>query len=610
MERTRNWLPIIGALGSYRRAWLMRDAVAAVTICAVLVPQALAYGQLAGLSPVDGLYAALAPLILYPLFASSRRLMVGPESGLAILTAVALAPLAAVGSVRFAVLAAMLALLTGAVLILAGVVRLGFLADFFSRPVLIGFINGVAVIIIVTQLPRFLGIKVRTDSTLGTLWQVVTHIGDAQWRTIVLGFVLLIVLALLATFRAPPSRARWSCWWSEAPRLRGSELDSKGVAVIGVVPAGLPGADTAACLAWRYRHAGADGRRACLCWLCALDPHRASVRRAPRRSGRRQSGARRARRRQHRGWAAARLPVVLEPVPHGRRRDRRNAGPNSRRSEPDSWLSAFLLWLTGVLHDVPTVALAAIVIFAAAGLFDVGALTRLYRQDRPEFAVAIVTFAGVVVLGMLVGILTAVFLSLALLIARISRPRAVVIGALDGAEGFHELAPGQGLEAARGVVVYRFDAPLFFGNADYFVEQAVEVFDQATPRRLVLDLEAVTFIDVTAARALKRLLAHVKIRRRRAVHRADQTTRGRPDEGRRTRQRDRRGPRVPDGAQCRRALAPPPGPADDSLIAAPARVQTVRFSPDAGDAAPAWGWDAGGRIPRTRDEPRRPEVTR
>jgi SulP family sulfate permease len=193
-------LPIVGVLGSYRRGWIVRDALAAVTICAVLVPQALAYGQLAGLSPVDGLYAALAPLVLYPLFASSRRLMAGPESGLAILTAVALAPLAAEGSAKFAVLAAMLALLTGAVLILAGLLRLGFLADFFSRPVLLGFINGVAAIILVSQLPQFLGIKVQADSTLGTLWQVLRHIGDAQWRAIVLGIVLVIVLALLGRF--------------------------------------------------------------------------------------------------------------------------------------------------------------------------------------------------------------------------------------------------------------------------------------------------------------------------------------------------------------------------------------------------------------------------
>jgi len=240
VQRIGRLLPIVGELGSYRRAWLMRDSLAAVTICAVLVPQALAYGQLAGLSPVAGLYAALVPLILYPLFASSRRLMAGPESGLAILTAVALAPLAAEGSAQFAVLAAMLALLTGGVLILAGVLRLGFLADFFSRPVLLGFINGVAVIIIVSQLPKLLGIKVHTDSTLGTLWQIIGHIADAQWRTIVLGVILLVVMALLGRFarRVPGALIVLALGGAAVALL---QLAPKGVAVIGDVPAGLPG---------------------------------------------------------------------------------------------------------------------------------------------------------------------------------------------------------------------------------------------------------------------------------------------------------------------------------------------------------------------------------
>ena len=501
-------LPILGSLASYRRAWLIRDAVAAVTICAVLVPQALAYGQLAGLSPVDGLYAALAPLILYPLFASSRRLMVGPESGLAILTAVALAPLAAVGSARFAVLAAMLALLTGAVLIAAGALRLGFLADFFSRPVLIGFINGVALIIIVTQLPRFLGIKVHTDSTLGTLWQIVMHIGDAHWRTIGLGLVLLIVLALLgAVCKSRPGRAgragdrgRGGCVaWACRQRRGRDRRRSRRTAGVAVPHVSLGDIGNLVPVAGGLAFVGFA--QSILTARAFAEPHGEAV------DANRELIA----------LGAGNIGAgLLHGFPSSSSQARTAVAETARIKTQLAQVAAgilvvaFLLWLTGVLHDVPTVALAAIVMFAAAGLIDVGAVTRLYRQDRPEFAVAIATLAGVVVLGMLVGILTAVFLSLALLIARISRPRAVVIGAVDGAEGFHELAPGQGLEAARGVVVYRFDAPLFFGNADYFVANAVAVFDQATPRRLVLDLEGVAFIDVTAARALKRLLAHVQ----------------------------------------------------------------------------------------------------
>ena len=151
-------------------------------------------------------------------------------------------------------------------------------------------------------------------------------------------------------------------------------------------------------------------------------------------------------------------------------------------------------------------------ISATIGLFDIRAMTKLCRQDRFEFGVAAGTFAAVVALGILVGILTAVFLSLALLIARISRPRDAVLGPADDGSGFQEVMSGGALEAAPGVVVYRLDAPLFFANGDYFVDQAVEVFDRTGPERYVLDFEAVTLVDVTAARALKRLVKEIKAR--------------------------------------------------------------------------------------------------
>jgi sulfate permease, SulP family len=500
-------LPIVGVLRAYRRRWIVRDALAAATICAVLVPQALAYGQLAGLSPVAGLYAALAPLILYPLFASSRRLMAGPESGLAILTAVALAPLASEGSAEFAVLAGMLALLTGGVLILAGLLRLGFLADFFSRPVLLGFINGVGVIIIISQLPQFLGIKVRADSTLGTLWQVLTHLGGAEWRTIALGVVLVIVLAFLQRFaRLVPGALVALVIGGAAVALLG--LASKGVAIIGAVPAGLPGfalprvslGDVGTLVPFAGGLAFVAFAQSILTARAFADRHGEALD-------------------ANQELVALGVGNIGAGLVHGfpssssqsRTAVADSAGMRTQLAQIGAGLLVvgFLLLLTGALHDVPKVALAAIIIYASMGLFQVREVNELYRQDRAEFAVAVITLAAVVVLGMLVGILTSVFASLALLIARISRPRDAVLGSADGAEGFHELAGGDGLEATPGVLVYRFDAPLFFANADYFVEQAVQVFDRAGSVRLVLDFEAVTLIDVTAARALEQLIKHV-----------------------------------------------------------------------------------------------------
>ena len=379
-QRVAGCLPIIGVVGSYRRAWLMRDVVAAVTVCAVLVPQALAYGQLAGLSPVVGLYAALAPLVLYPLFASSRRLMVGPESGLAILTAVALAPLAAEGSAKFAVLAAMAALLTGAVLILAAVLRLGFLADFFSRPVLLGFLNGVAVIIIVSQLPKLFGISVHTDSTLGTLWQVITHLGDAQWRTIVLGVVLLAVLVLLGRFaRLVPGALVVLVIGGALVSWLG--LASKGVAIIGEVPAGLPGVSVPRV------SLGDIGTLVPIAAGLAFVGFAESILTA--RAFAERHGEQVDANRELVALGTGNLGAgLLQGFPSSSSQSRTAIAETARMQTQLAQIGAgllvvvFLLWLTGVLHDVPTVALAAIVIYAAASLFEVGALRRLYHQDR------------------------------------------------------------------------------------------------------------------------------------------------------------------------------------------------------------------------------------
>ena len=231
--------PTLAEAKAYQPGWLLRDALTAVTLLAVIVPQGLAYGELAGLPPVAGLYAALLPLLLYPLFASSRRLMVGPESGLAILTASALAPLAAGQTSNYAALAAMLALLMGVIMIVSGVLRLGMLADFLSRPVLVGFMNGIAVILIASQLPRLFGISVSEESTLGKLWGVIRNLGETSWRTLVLGLALLGLLALAARLgpKVPGALIALGAAGAAVVLL---DLDQKGVSTIGSVPKGLP----------------------------------------------------------------------------------------------------------------------------------------------------------------------------------------------------------------------------------------------------------------------------------------------------------------------------------------------------------------------------------
>ncbi len=502
--------PALAQARSYRRPWLARDLLTAVTILAVIVPQGLAYGELAGLPPVAGLYAALLPLLLYPIFASSRQLMVGPESGLAILTASALAPLAAAQTSKYAALAAMLAVLMGVIMILGGLFRFGFLADFLSRPVLIGFMNGIAVILIASQLPRFFGISVSEESTLGKLWGVISNLGETSWRTLVLGLALLGVLALTARLGPKVPGALVALVLAGAAVVL-LDLEQKGVSIIGTVPKGLP--------SLTYPHVGlADlGDLLPLAAGLALVGFSEAILTA------------RAFAEQHGETVDANHELIAigignvgvgftQGFPTSASQSRTAVADNSgMRTQLAQMLAAvavgvFLLFFTGILKNVPQVALAAIVIFAALGLFEERQLRALYRVDRMEFGLAIATFAGVVVFGMMTGILVAVGLSLAVFLGGVARPHDAVLGPVDGVDGFHEVSEGRNAEAAPGVTVYRFDGPLFFANADYFLTRSLQLIEGRPLRCFVLDLEAVTTIDVTAARAVEKLRAAVVAR--------------------------------------------------------------------------------------------------
>jgi len=503
--------PALEQARGYRRSWLPRDLLTAVTILAVIVPQGLAYGELAGLPPVTGLYAALLPLLLYPIFASSRQLMVGPESGLAILTASALAPLAAAQTSRYAALAAMLAVLVGLFMIAGGILRLGLLADFLSRPVLIGFMNGVAVILIASQLPRFFGISVHAESTLGKLWGVITNLDETSWRTLVLGLVLLGVLALAARLGPKVPGALVALVLAGAAVVA-LDLDQKGVAIIGTVPKGLPS------LAYPHVGLAAFGDLIPLAAGLALVGFSEAILTA------------RAFAEKHGETVDANHELIAMGIGNvgvGFTQGFPTSASQSRTAVADSSgmrtqlaqmlaavaVGVFLVFFTGILKNVPQVALASIVIYAALGLIEERQLRALYRLDRMQFGLAIATFAGVVVFGMMTGILVAVGLSLAVFLGGVARPHDAVLGPVHGVDGFHEVSEGRGAEAAPGVVVYRFDGPLFFANADYFLSRALPLVEADRPLRcFVLDLEAVTTIDVTAARAVEKLHAAVVAR--------------------------------------------------------------------------------------------------
>jgi SulP family sulfate permease len=499
-------MPGVRVARTYQGRWLRPDLIAGATIFAILIPQGMAYGELAGVAPVVGLYTALAALVGYAIFGSSRQLMFGPEATSAILVATAVAPLVAgADPARYVMLTALLALLVGGVALAAGIARVGFLADFVSGPILIGFMIGAALIIISSQLGKLFGIKIGGDNFFQKIWELLIHLNQTSWLTLLIGLALIAFLIALRYF---------------APKVPGAiivvvvmtalsallHLDKYGIQVVGQIPAGLPQpaipdirlADVLVLLPSAFTLT-----------LIFFTSNVLTARTFAEKHGDKVDA--------NQEFIALGAANILSSLIGGFS----PAASQSRTVVNDEaggktqmvsvivavLLVVFLLWFTPLLASLPQVALAAIIIAAALNLIDFKPLQEVYRVRKIEFYLALLTLLGVLSVGVLEGILVAVLFSLLLVISRISRPHTAVLGTVEGIDGYHDIEAHTSSETVPGLIAYRFDAPLFFANADYFLTQVRELIAAAdTPVEcLVIDAEAVIDIDVTAADALKKL---------------------------------------------------------------------------------------------------------
>lgn len=496
----------------YRRAWLLGDVLAGLTVVAYLVPQVMAYAQIAGLPAVAGLWAALGPLAVYAALGSSRQLSVGPESTTALMTAAALLPLAAGDPQRYAALAAALALLVGLACLLARLVRLGFLADLLSKPVLTGYLAGVALTIVAGQLGTVTGVPVADTDPAGQVTAFIRHLPDIHWPTTVFSLVLAVALFTLHRLlpRVPGPLVVVTV---AATAVAAFSLQDKGIAVIGTVPDGLPVPAlpavtwtqltslaipalgvafvgytdtvlTARAFAFRQGHDRIDANREWLA-LGAANLSAGLLRGFPVSS----SGSRTA------------IAVAA-----------------GARTQVCSLVALAVLVLTLVvagpaLSTLPRAALGALVVYAAVRMINIVELRRIARFRRSEVIIALLTTIAVVGLGVGTGILVAVALSVADLLQRVARPHDGILGFVPGLAGMHDVADYPVSRRIPGLVVYRYDAPLCFANADDFRHRAVAAATAGTstsegpdgPQRpgwFVLDAEAVVGIDLTAADAL------------------------------------------------------------------------------------------------------------
>ncbi|MDH2415696.1 SulP family inorganic anion transporter [Nocardioides sp. CER19] len=488
----------------YQRAWLRGDVLAGVTVTAYLVPQVMANAELAGVPAVAGLWAAIGALLGYALLGTGRLLSLGPESTAALMTATSLAAVPADERPAFA---AALAVATAGWCLVAWLGRLSALADLLSKPVLVGYLTGIALIMIQSQLGDVLGIDVEGDGFFPEVWYAVTHLGDAHGPTVVLGLSVLVAM-LLAAWRWPKAPVALLGMLGATAAVALLDLRDRGVEVVGEIPAGLPPVSVP--------HIPLDDLRqllpaalgvAFVTFTDTILTGRAFAEGHVQPDPRRELLA----------LGAANLGAgLLHGLPSSSSGSRTAiaaaVGGRSQLAGVATLVGtiAAVLLARPVLEQFPTAALGAVVVYAAVRLVDARELIRFGRFRTSELVLALGTTGAVLVTGVLEGILVAILLSVADLLRRVARPHDAVLGFVPGIAGMHDVDDYPLAAPVPGLVVYRWDSPLFFANAENFRTRALAAYDEASSRPggvrwFVLNCEAIVEIDVTGSDALEDL---------------------------------------------------------------------------------------------------------
>ncbi|MFC9766265.1 SulP family inorganic anion transporter [Rhodococcus jostii] len=509
---TGTW-PVFGSLQEYRKGWVRPDVIAGLTVWAVLVPEALAYATIAGVPPVVGLYAAIPALVLYAAAGSSRHLVVGPMSATAALSAAIVAPLAGADGGKYAALTAVLAIATGIAGLLAGLLRMGFIAAFISEPVLKGFIVGLALTIIIGQVPALFGVEKEHGNFFEQAWGVITHLGDVDWGTFVVGVLsLVVVLGCRRWLPLVPGSLLAVLLGIAAVAVFG--LDGRGVDIVGHIDSGLPSVglpggvgfddyvDLLGPAVGVLLIGFAEGLGAAKTYAAKegyeVDANRELL-----------------------GLGVANLGSGLcsGMVVNGSLSKTAVNGGAGAKSQVSGLVVAVLtvvtlLFLTGLFEKLPEATLAAVVIAAVIELVDISALRRLYGvwterlgsiygyAARADFAAALAAMVGVLVFDTLPGLVIGIGVSMLLLLYRSSRPHVAALAKEGSLWVDAERHPD--LPTTPHVVVVRVEAGLFFANADH-VKDRIEDLCTDDTRVVVLDAETSPFVDVSAAQMLVQL---------------------------------------------------------------------------------------------------------
>jgi sulfate permease, SulP family len=489
-------------LAAYRPQWLASDAVAGVTLAAYAIPVSLAYASLAGLPPQNGIYCYLLGGLFYALFGTSRQLAVGPTSAISMLVGVTVAGMANGDLARWADIAALTALVFAGMCLLAWVLRLSTLVNFISETILLGFKAGAALTIAMTQLPKLFGVPGGGEHFFERVWTLGGQLSDTNLA--VLGFGLAALALLWLGEKALPGRpVALFVVAASIVVLSVTALGDLGFKTVGALPQGLPE------LRWpalRLRDVDGVMPLAFACFLLAYVESVSAARTLAQKHGYDIDP-----RQELLGLGAANLSAALGqgyPVAGGLSQSSVNDKAGAKTPLALVFASATialcLLFLTGLLRNLPSVVLAAIVLVAVKGLIDVPALRRLWRVSRFEFGIAMVAFVGVLLLGILKGVMLAAVVSLLLLVGRAARPHVAFLGRIPGTRRYSDLERNPDNEVVPDVLIFRVESGLFYFNVEHVRQVVWQKLRAATlPVQLVVcDLSTSPYVDVAGARML------------------------------------------------------------------------------------------------------------
>jgi high affinity sulfate transporter 1 len=501
------WLPGLSTLRRYESSWLRHDLVAGLVMTTMLVPVGIAYAEASGVPGINGLYATIVPLLAYALFGPSRILVLGPDSALAAVILTVVQPHSGGDPQRAIALAGMLAVVSGVVCVAAGLARLGFITELLSKPIRYGYMNGIALSVLLSQVPKLFGFSVKGDGPLRQAWGITTEVlaGSTNVVTLAIGAGTLALILLLK--RRPRVPAFLIGVVAATVAVAALDLATRaGVSVLGPLPQGLPsprlpfahlddltpilmGGVAVALVS--FADTSVLSRTYAARLRTPVDPNQEMV-----------------------GLGAANLAAAFFqgfPISSSSSRTpvAEAAGAKTQLTGVVGALAiaALLMLAPNLLQHLPHTALAAVVIASAIGLIEVTDLRRIYRIQRWEFWLSMACFAGVLLLGAIPGIALAIVIAVIEFLWDGWRPHSAVLGRVDRVKGYHDITRYPEARLIPGLVLFRWDAPLFFANAELFHDRALDaVASSPTPVRwLVVAAEPVTSVDVTAADAVSEL---------------------------------------------------------------------------------------------------------